>query len=350
LKGQLQSAALAEKAPESDAAARPGYGVARQFFPGVHGLRAVAALLVLFSHAVYFANEHVATPGQVWLGRAGVILFFAISGFVIALQRHKPLATFIRHRALRIYPAYWIALALEAAIFTVLGFPTEVTPDVVLLYPTIPQRLATSIPYWTLTFEVTFYALAALLFSMHLSDRQLAMIAVLWIVAVNLIGANAANEAGFGFPGPAMLLSPAMQVLPMGLICGIYFEQLRQMHRAGWIAMALVALIASYFLPDLTNIRMLTLGIGSASLVVAVADCDIPGLVRRLGETSYGIYLVHVPVMVSMSPSMGATSLAVAALVCGILYGLFDFWLYGLLANKRAAAPAVRPVPEPTSP
>ena len=50
---------------------------------------------------------------------------------------------------------------------------------------------------------------------------------------------------------------------------------------------------------------MLTLGIGSASLVVALADCDIPEFVRRLGDTSYGIYLVHVPVMVWMSPSMG---------------------------------------------
>ena len=64
--------------------------VAAQFFPGVHGLRALAAMTVLFSHAIYFANGHVATPGQVWLGRAGVMLFFAISGFVIALQRRKP--------------------------------------------------------------------------------------------------------------------------------------------------------------------------------------------------------------------------------------------------------------------
>jgi hypothetical protein len=33
-----------------------------------------------------------------------------------------------------------------------------------------------------------------------------------------------------------------------------------------------------------------------------------------------------------------------AALICGTLYGLFDFWLYGLLANKRATVPVVRTV------
>jgi exopolysaccharide production protein ExoZ len=97
------------------------------------------------SHAIYFSNDHAAAPGQVWLGRAGVMLFFAISGFVIALQRQKPVATFIKHRAIRIYPAYWIALALEAVLFTAIGFPASVTPDVVLLYPTVPRGLATSI-------------------------------------------------------------------------------------------------------------------------------------------------------------------------------------------------------------
>lgn len=267
-----------------------------------------------------------------------MLLFFAISGFVISLQRHEPVATFIRRRAIRIYPAYWIALALEAALFSALGLASGITSDVVLLYPTVPARLVTSIPYWTLTFEVTFYLVAALLFSMRLSDRQLTMIAGLWIVAVNLIGAEPANEAGFGFPGPAILTSPAIQVLPMGLICGIHFEQLRRMPRVWWMVVALVSLAASFFLPDLTNIRMLTLGIGAASLVVSLADCSIPQIVRRLGDTSYGIYLIHVPVMVWMSPSMGLVPLTITALACGTLYGSFDVWLHNLLANKGSNA------------
>ena len=321
-----------------------------QFFSGVHGLRALATMLVLLSHAIYFANDHAAAPGQVWLGRAGVMLFFAISGFVIALQRHKPVATFIKHRAIRIYPAYWIALALEAVLFTAIGFPASVTPDVVLLYPTVPRGLATSIPYWTLTFEVTFYFVAALLFSMRLSDRQLTIIAILWIVAINLVGAEPPNEAAFGFPGPGILLSPAMQVLPLGLMCGIHFERLRHMRRVGWIAIALGGLALSFFRPDITNARMLALGIGSASLVIAVADCSIPRLVRRFGDASYGIYLVHVPIMVAISPAVGLVWITIAALIGGTLYGLFDFWLYGWLVNKRATVPMVRTVPDPTSP
>ena len=324
--------------------------MAKQFFSGVHGLRAAAALLVLFSHALYFANDHVATPGQVWLGRAGVFIFFAISGFVIALQRRKPVASFITHRAIRIYPAYWIALALEAALFAAIGFPASVTPDVLLLYPTVPHALATSIPYWTLTFEVTFYFVAAVLFSLRLSDRQLTAFSLLWIAAINLIGAEPLSEAAFGFPGPAILLSPAMQVLPLGLICGIHFERLRQVRRASWLAVALGGLTLSYVLPDLTNARVLSLGIGAAGLLIALADGHIPSPVRRLGDASYGIYLVHVPIMVALSPAAGLMWLTIAAFAGGTLYGLFDFWLYGWLVSRHATVPAARTVVDPASP
>jgi hypothetical protein len=30
----------------------------------------------------------------------------------------------------------------------------------------------------------------------------------------------------------------------------------------------------------------------------------------------------------------------------GTLYGLFDFWLYGVLAKRRPAVPAERTIPE----
>ena len=116
-------------------------GAQGRFFPGVHALRAAAAMSVLVAHSLFVASGSKIIWEYDYLGRTGVVLFFAISGFVIALQRSKPVGEFIKHRALRIYPGFWIALALEAALFTATGFPVGFRAATFLLYPEIPPDL-----------------------------------------------------------------------------------------------------------------------------------------------------------------------------------------------------------------
>lgn len=308
-------------------------GAQGRFFPGVHALRAVAAMSVLVAHSLFVASGSKIIWEYDYLGRTGVVLFFAISGFVIALQRSKPVGEFIKHRALRIYPGFWIALALEAALFTATGFPVGFRAATFLLYPEIPPGLVTAIPYWTLTFEVTFYYVAAVLFALRLSDRTLTLIAALWIVAVQVLGSNPANAAQYAFPGSAILWSPAMQVLPLGLICGIHFDHLRQAGRGMWIILAVIGFAASFLVQDMSKLQFLMLGIGSASLILSVADCAVPHVLRRLGDASYGIYLIHFPILVVLSSSLGLVGLVAVATICGTLYGLFDFRLYGFLVD-----------------
>ena len=67
---------------------------ARPFFRGIHALRAIAVTLVVIQHAGFAAKDYLVFGYDidndyfVW-GRVGVILFFAIYGFVIALQRTR---------------------------------------------------------------------------------------------------------------------------------------------------------------------------------------------------------------------------------------------------------------------
>ena len=79
-----------------------------RYFGGIQGLRAVAALLVVIQHAIYCAyvwrGDAYPHPPPVRFGAIGVTLFFAISGFVIALNRRRPVGRFAAHRLLRIYP------------------------------------------------------------------------------------------------------------------------------------------------------------------------------------------------------------------------------------------------------
>src|SRR5437016_10699788 len=101
-----------------------------QRFPCFDGLRAIAAIAVVFHHAAFttaFELRGVRVPGTqhtVLIGHyfarmdAGVQVFFLISGFLLyrpfvaaAFSGRAPrdLRSYFRNRLLRIYPAYWVA-------------------------------------------------------------------------------------------------------------------------------------------------------------------------------------------------------------------------------------------------
>ncbi|MCX6389982.1 MAG: acyltransferase [Solirubrobacterales bacterium] len=92
-------------------------------FPMFEGLRAIAALSILFSHVFLMAGyNHLGLLGN-WTSLLvmGVPLFFVISGFLLyrpfvaadmSGRSPAPLPTFMRRRLLRIVPAYWVALTL----------------------------------------------------------------------------------------------------------------------------------------------------------------------------------------------------------------------------------------------
>jgi exopolysaccharide production protein ExoZ len=157
----------------------------QRFFPGIQALRAAAAILVVIEHAGSI-HQTFTVLGVSYIiphfsyGRVGITLFFAISGFVIALQRRKPIGTFVLHRLLRIYPSYWLATIVAAVILGIAGLPVSVTAESMLLYPSTTYDPTSAIPYWTLIFEMTFYTLAAVAFGFRLSDRALTVLAVMW--------------------------------------------------------------------------------------------------------------------------------------------------------------------------
>ncbi|MEY2447003.1 MAG: hypothetical protein QOH79_479, partial [Acidimicrobiaceae bacterium] len=104
----------------------------RERFPCFDGLRAIAAGAVVLLHVSLisgFTLRESDTVGPYFArGEAGVYLFFLISGyllyrpFVAARFDQAPgpgLRSYARRRALRILPAYWVALTVLAVIFDV---------------------------------------------------------------------------------------------------------------------------------------------------------------------------------------------------------------------------------------
>lgn len=138
-------------------------------------LRFVAALAVVSYHWLFngIVNGKVASlselpsvAGVARYGHLGVNLFFLISGFVIFRSAHgKTARQFAVSRAVRLYPAFWVALLLTSAMTLAWGAASGLSvsaPQVAANMTMAPQVLGVAAVdgvYWTLLLELAFYGL-----------------------------------------------------------------------------------------------------------------------------------------------------------------------------------------------
>jgi peptidoglycan/LPS O-acetylase OafA/YrhL len=162
---------VAQTAREYDETTGPV--VERRHFAGFEALRAGAAGMVVVHHAVSLSGPAragaLATPAAVMDG--GVAIFFVLSGFLIyrpfvsaslAGRSHPSWRSFWWRRALRIVPAYWVALT-----FFWLAGAFELGPNWwrYYLFLQIYDRYTSFggiVQAWSLCTEVTFYLLIPL--------------------------------------------------------------------------------------------------------------------------------------------------------------------------------------------
>jgi len=155
--------------------------------------RYILALLVIFSH------YHPIYCGRLnWTGMYAVFGFYVLSGYLMTRVLHQTygfsgrgITHFLWNRALRIYPAYWVAaivslLVVEAipqtvAIYSrVIGAPIAPTDVIrnVFIFGLDAWRIPRLVtPAWSLNVELCFYVLMATLLSR--SRRSVAI----WVVA-----------------------------------------------------------------------------------------------------------------------------------------------------------------------
>ena len=302
--------------------------LAERFRPdanSLNALRLVLAALVIVSHSWPLSGrEPEPALGGANLGTWAVFGFFAISGFLITRSRLSgaPARKYYRARALRIMPAFIVALIVVAFVFAPLSQlfdPTAAWQPLssatfvarnLLLYPpilmqpgivdtlaTVPFAYLWNGPLWTLFWEAACYLLIGVAVSL-IPRRHL--VTALGIGFAGLTLVSLAASVG-------VLTLPEMpaRVIPLviAFLGGALLFLLAGRIRANWmtVAIAAAALAVTIVLGLVPALGTLFFGF----LLILVGTVLPLNRVGSKYDISYGLYIYGWPVQQLVALSLG---------------------------------------------
>lgn len=258
------------------------------------GLAAFAVMLFHFSARYPQVYRPDADLGWSFAyGHYGVQLFFMISGFVIflTLSRCRTASDFVMSRFSRLYPAYWTALLLTAVVGLLWPLPGQHYSFSQILINTTMLQSYLYVPsvdgvYWTLSYELGFYAVMLALYRFGVVRHVHAVVAGwLLLATVNAL-----------WPLPFRL--QLLMVLPYAplFMAGLLFHEvwLRRANRWTWSLLAGCLAGACWLAEDAVGRVLMPVFFLLFGLAVSGR---MRWLLNRpliwLGSISYTLYLVH---------------------------------------------------------
>jgi peptidoglycan/LPS O-acetylase OafA/YrhL len=370
-------------------------------FPSFDGLRAIAALAVLVTHAAYVTGATGRMSAGAVFARleSGVAVFFAISGFLL----YRPFAAahlagtpdvrplpFWRRRVMRIFPAYWVALTF---VPLVLGRRlVHGLGDVVIYYGLLQvydgSRVLGGLPQaWSLCTELAFYGFLPL-YAYVLArgsrppERQLRREVVGVVVLYALSVGFRVSLLAVGWDHPYFTWLPAwLDVFALGMGLGVasawtahaatspsFVARVGRHPGICWL-LAGAALLASSAIglplqlaPITADRRLLgqfLYGVMALALLLpATFGPSDHGWVRRLlrsrvlvqlGLVSYGIYLWHLALVARAVTWTGGEPIA-ASFLPVLAVGLFGTVVVAAVSYAVIEKPVVRAGGDATAP
>lgn len=297
-------------------------------------LRLILAAAVVFSHSITLGGYgtefilHWTTVGSI-----AVFCFFGISGYLIAGSAEaNGFGRYMWHRALRIFPAFWVCLLIIAFGFGWLGWLhsghtcgfwcyvripngplTYVTHNAVLRITqlSIPGTLkGTPFPIdwngsiWTLLYEFLCYLVVGILALIGILRRRgwvIALAATAWLTEVVVTSVPSLNFQFNAFHH--WELTNLLRFIPVFLVGSILYLYKERVPDSGWIAIGSIAvMLTTYLIPVGGSVPAITLTRSDLSAILLVypmlwLGAHMSG--RSIGATndySYGLYIYAFPV------------------------------------------------------
>lgn len=305
---------------------------ASPYIPALDGVRAIAVLLVVWSHFPYVAGSAVSL--SIWkvgqalrTGYVGVDLFFVLSGFLITrilLNEMKRTGTisyrnFFIKRVLRIFPIYYLCVAVFALCFAWNGE---------LLFSLLSYTFNWYKPFhvesialehtWSLSVEEQFYLLWPPLIAL-LPHRLRGMTTGLLIPALSIAVALAiSTHYESSLAANIIYMSTATRMISLSLGAYLAVVEFSGMPLKTWQSVSILVAGAAVLLLDnvargvhvigpggfywsIALVGYATLCCGAVAVVVFSGGKIVTTVkqfltlkpLRYIGKISYGLYLYH---------------------------------------------------------
>ncbi|KDA04791.1 hypothetical protein DC31_04505 [Microbacterium sp. CH12i] len=307
-----------------------------QRIASIDGVRGVASLVVVFYHSSLIAMPHLNGTLSAWLtqsplklvfaGTEAVLVFFVLSGFVVALPALRDGFSWLRYyptRVLRLYLPVWASLVLASLLIALVPRDPTTMPEgswmqnaqaaTVTPASFFSEASLTMVSYdinnvlWSLRWELIFSLTLPLFIGLAVILRRHALVAAIAACALTVLGRIIDVDALVYLP--VFLLGTLMAVRLDDLLAWMR----RPRHPAFWPAvttLALALLISSWLARPIAAAGSLAgrpfwglAGVGAVLIiVVAMGWPRLRALLERavpqwLGRVSYSLYLVHVPLL-----------------------------------------------------
>ncbi len=281
----------------------------------MRGLAAVSVLL-FHAHILYVSPRSLGTSytylgGLFEAGDAAVDFFFALSGFLMVFvhRREEGQPAFVKlfflKRISRIYPPYWVVMAVLIPLFFVLprldGSPRDLSPrkmvETMLLLPQDTPLLMTAA--WSLTHELFFY----LIFGTFFFARRgaFAALAVAWFLAIASTSINStAHDLLLANKWLVVAFSPRNLGFLGGCLVGYVEPVLSSQFKkpAFWAGLVIFTLAWAANVIDeepTTPVSAFPYAFASSLIILGSGSVNLGSRswLLVLGDASYSIYITH---------------------------------------------------------
>jgi peptidoglycan/LPS O-acetylase OafA/YrhL len=331
-------------------------------------LRGVASMLVVLLHITVNFSDALGKPFLFDIfkfGGSGVDIFFVLSGFIITysnvniLSKPNAVTSFLKRRFIRIFPIYWITITFFL-IIQVVFFSFYKTHfvfsvgNVLQTYLLLPEHIMVNGVSWSLTNELFFYLLFTL--AIIIAKRRIVIImACIYFLVLLYLGVSGYGD-GVENNYFKLLLFPMNIEFLMGAAIVLLVKKVP----VSWVYPLLISGIALFvFGAVCTNRslsffsngmgRVLFFGMPSFLIILSLVkfelykNVQLKSIFLQLGDASYSIYLVHLPLVAAFYRILAKMQLNNSVVLYILSIGLFaGVCILGIVVYNKVEKPLIK--------